>query len=103
MQRKYAGDGLAAVSVSLDKAGDSQKIDADTVERVRKFLAAHDADFTNQILDEPDDVWSEKFHSDLTPFVFVFDRDGRLAARFEGKDANYRDKVEPKVIELLKK
>ncbi|HVS35143.1 MAG TPA: hypothetical protein VMS17_06140 [Gemmataceae bacterium] len=98
MQRTYASDGLAAVSVSLDKASD-----ADAVDRVRKFLRTKDADFTNLLLDEPDDVWSERLQSDLTPIIFVFDRDGRIAGKFEGKTANYEQSVAPLVKQLLKK
>ena len=49
------------------------------------------------------ELWSDKLGSTLTPFIFVFDRDGRLAEKFEGKKANYEENVEPLVIDLLKK
>jgi peroxiredoxin len=98
MQRKYGKDGFVAVSVSIDNPKDQAATEA-----ALQFLRSKNAEFTNLLLDEPFETWSEKLNSTLTPFIFVFDRDGRLAAKFEGKKANYDDEVEPKVIELLKK
>ena len=98
MQRKYASDGLAAVSVSLDDPADKE-----VRERIVKFLRAKDAEFTNLFLDEPSELWSERLKIDLPPAVFVFDRDGRLAGKFEGKQVSYETQIEPMVAELLKK
>ena len=98
MNRKYAKDGFAAVSVDLD---DPKKTEA--TESALQFLRSKNAEFTNLQLDEPLEVWSDKLGSNLTPLIFVFDRDGRLAGKFEGKKANYHEEIEPKVIELLKK
>jgi peroxiredoxin len=98
MQRKYGKDGFVAVSVSVD---DAQK--KDDVEEALKFLRAQDAEFTNLLLDESDDVWPDKLGSNATPFIFVFDRDGRIAQKFEGKKATYEDNVEPLVQKLLNK
>ncbi len=98
MQRKYAKDGLAAVSVSLDDPDDKEARG-----RVLKFLRAKGADFTNLFLDEPSELWSDKLKVDLPPAVFIFDRDGRLAGKFEGKKVDYETQIEPLVIELLKK
>jgi len=98
MQRKYAKDGLAAVSVSLDDPDDKE-----ARERVLKFLKAKGADFTNLFLDEPSERWSDRLKIDLPPAVFVFDRDGRIAGKFEGKTVNYETQIEPLVVELLKK
>jgi hypothetical protein len=98
MQRKYAKDGLAAVSVSLDNPDDKE-----ARERIVKFLRSKDADFTNLFLDEPSELWSERLKIDLPPAVFVFDRDGRLARKFEGKTVDYATQIEPLVVELLKK
>ena len=98
MQHKYAKDGLAAVSVSLDKADDKEATD-----RALKFLRAKGADFTNLLLDEPPAVWADKLNVSAPPFIFVFDRDGRLAGKFEGEQANYEKQIEPLVAELLKK
>ena len=98
MQRKYANDGLASVSVSLDDPADKE-----ARERIVKFLRAKDAEFTNLFLDEPNELWSERLKIDLPPAVFVFDRDGRLAGKFLGKKVDYETQIEPLVVELLKK
>jgi hypothetical protein len=98
MQRKYGKDGFVAVSVSVD---DPQK--QEDVDLALKFLRAQNAEFTNLLLDEPLETWSDKLGSSLTPFVFVFDRDGRLAEKFEGKKATYEDNIEPLVQKLLNK
>ena len=98
MQRQYEKDGLVAVSVSLDDPGDK-----DARERILKFLRAKDAEFTNLFLDEPSELWSERLKIDLPPAVFVFDRDGRIAGKFEGKMVSYETQIEPLVEKLLKK
>ena len=95
MQRKYGKDGFVAVSVSVDEPKDKDE--------ALKFLREQDAEFTNLLLDESPDDWSDKLGSNLTPFIFVFGRDGRIAAKFEGKKANYDENVEPLATELLKK
>jgi hypothetical protein len=98
MQRKYAKDGVVALSVSLDDPADKE-VDA----RILKFLRAKDADFTNLRLDELSELWSERLKIDIPPAVFVFDREGRLAGKFELEKANYEKYVEPLVDQLLKK
>jgi hypothetical protein len=98
MQRKYGKDGFTAVSVDLD---DPQK--QDDVAAALKFLRAQNADFTNLLLDESEDAWQAKFDVTVTPFICVFDRDGRLVQKFKGNNATYDENVEPLVQDLLKK
>ena len=98
MQRKYAKDGLTAVSVSLDDPKDEE-----APARILKFLRSKNADFTDLLLNETSEQWSERLKIDSPPAVFVFDRDGRLAGKFEGKKVDYSTQIEPLVIELLKK
>jgi hypothetical protein len=98
MQRKYAKDGVVAVSVSLD-----DPTDKDAPERILKFLRAKDAKFTNLRLDESSELWSERLKIDIPPAVLVFDRAGRIAGKFELEKANYEKYVEPLLDELLKK
>ncbi len=95
MHQKYAKDGFAAISVSLDDPGDPQ-----AKARVVKFLEGQKAAFTNLILDEQPEVWQEKLKFAGPPAVFVFDRQGKWK-KFEG-DFQYKD-VEAYVQELLKK
>jgi hypothetical protein len=100
MHRKYAPDGLVAVSVSIDDIHDP--MDPKTRERVVAFLEKKQATLTNLLLDESSDTWSEKFKIGVPGCVFVFDRDNRLAAKFEVKAIDY-DKIEELVRDLLKK
>jgi len=93
MQKKYAKDGLAAVSVNTDPKAKH--------DRALKMLQHWDARFTNLLLDVPAREWSEKLDAN-TPCVWVFDRDGRLVQKFQGEDAKY-DKIEPLIKDLLKK
>ena len=94
MHKKYAKDGLAAISVSLDDPKD-QKVR----QRVIDFLQKQDANFTNLILDEKSEVWREKLKIDGPPCVFVFNREGK-PKKFESPD--YAE-IEKYVAELLKK
>src|SRR5262249_53312899 len=96
MQNKYRKDGLAAVSVNLDKTSKEG-----TKEKALKFLESKKATFTNLMLDEAADVWSKKLEIEGVPAIFVYDRDGKLAKKYvEGEE--YAE-VEKLVVELLKK
>ena len=96
MHKKYAGKGVACVSLSVDAAEDR--------DAVLKFLQRQKATLANFLLDEPAKVWQEQFGIYGPPAVFVFDRDGKLAGRFDGNDAGkdsfYAD-VEKVVVKLL--
>jgi len=96
MQKKYKDQGFVAVSVSLDDPNEEGAQD-----NVRKFLKEKKAAFRNLILDEKPAFWEEKLKIDGPPCAFVFDRDGKIAKKFDGffEYAN----VEPLIVELLKK
>ena len=94
MQRKYAADGLVAMSVSLDDPHMEG-----TKEAVLKFLRGKKAAFTNVILDESSDFWTSKFDATGPPFTYVFDRQGRWR-RFKG--AGHYEEIENLVPKLLK-
>jgi hypothetical protein len=96
MQKKYAGDGVAAVSVSLDDLSDKE-----VKSRIEAFLKAQKATFTNLILDEEVEAWQKKLGLNGPPAVFVYDRDGKVAKKFTD-DFTYED-VEKVVQELVKK
>jgi hypothetical protein len=72
MHKKYAKDGFEAVSVSLDDPTDTE-----TMEKVKKFLEAKQATFTNVVLDEKPEFWQAKLGFDGPPCVFVFNREGK--------------------------
>jgi len=96
MHNKYKKDGFAAISVALDD------VKAKNIkERLLKFLKEKKATFTNVQLNEEPEVWMEKLKIDGPPTVFVFNRDGKSAKKFEG-GFTYAD-VEKLVDELMKK
>lgn len=97
LHERYAGDGLVCMSVSVDPV--------DRREAALEFLKAQRAAFPNFLLDEPGEVWQQRWHTESVPVVFVFDREGRRAAKFDDHDPNkplnYAD-VEALVRELLR-
>jgi thiol-disulfide isomerase/thioredoxin len=91
---RYAGRGLAVIAVSVDPPDD-----ADARAAARDFLVRQKATFRNVILSDKAEVWQANWKIDGPPLLFLFDRRGRLAARWEGKfDAAA---VERKVAALL--
>jgi thiol-disulfide isomerase/thioredoxin len=94
LNAKYAPRGLKVISVSVDPPDD-----ADAKAAARDFLVRQKATFRNVILSDPADVWQAKWKVDGPPLLFLFDKAGRLAGRWEGKfDAVAVDKI---VAELL--
>jgi thiol-disulfide isomerase/thioredoxin len=93
---KYAGQGVACMSVSLDDADDKGKAKA--------FLSDKGAAFTNFLI-EDESKWKEKWNVGGIPIVLVFGTDGKLAKRFDNSDPakpfTYAD-VEATVQGLLK-
>ena len=96
MHRKYAGQGLVAISVHLDPP-----LDAEVKDQVLTYLRARQATFTNLILDEASELWQDKLHSAFLPNVFVFNREGQWT-QFTTEDVKY-DEIEKLVVRLLKK
>jgi thiol-disulfide isomerase/thioredoxin len=84
---KYATRGLAVISVSVDVPDD-----ADARAAARDFLVGHKATFRNVILSDKAEVWQVKWKVVGPPLLFLFDKQGRLAGRWEGK-------FEPAVID----
>ena len=78
MQKKYVNDGVVAVSVNLD---DPNEVEAK--DKARKFLESQKATFTNLILDEKVEVWQKNLKIEGVPCIFVFDRDGKVAKKFD--------------------
>jgi thiol-disulfide isomerase/thioredoxin len=100
MHNKYARDGLAAVSVSLDPVGDAEKR-----KKVESFLSRRKATFTNLLLDAPNTVWKDKLRFDGPPCVYVFDRANRIVGKYPTTPDGGVDYavIEKQVIDLLKK
>ena len=100
MRQKYGKDGVVTVSVSVDDAKDKE-----AVGRAEKFLEKVKAnEVVNFVLNEEQEVWTERWKIVAPPAVFVFDRENRIALKLpEGdKEVSYEE-VEKKIKELLKK
>src|SRR5208282_4001625 len=81
MHRKYAADGLAAVSVSLDDELDKPE----TREKIGKFLEKRQATCKNLVLNVEVDEWQKKLDVAGPPIIYVFDREGKWVKRFTGE------------------
>lgn len=95
MQRKYAGQGLDAISVNLDDVSDKK-----IPQKVKSFLDEKGAAFTNVIFNGDQDVLADKMGVEGLPTVFVFGRDGKVAKQY--KDGEGYTVIEKFVVELLK-
>jgi thiol-disulfide isomerase/thioredoxin len=91
LNRTEADKGLVCISVCVDPVAKK--------EAALKFLTDKGAAFTNFLLDESPDLWTKRWGIDSIPTVFVFDRDGRRAAKFTD-NVTYAE-VEPVVKRLL--
>jgi hypothetical protein len=96
MHDKYADKGLVVISVNFDKADDKEM-----QTKVLEFLQAKKATFTNLVLDEPPDYWSQKLHFTTFPCIFVFNREGKWT-QFSGDNVDH-DEIEKLVKQLLDK
>jgi hypothetical protein len=99
MHRKYAKDGLVAVSVSLDEPTDKAAHG-----RGLKFLKKQNAGFLNFLLDEPSSVYETKLKIDGPPCVYIFDRDNRRVIKRDGVGPNGKidyEEFEKRLLELL--
>jgi thiol-disulfide isomerase/thioredoxin len=102
LHQKYGDKGLVCMSVTVDPAPeDEQGPPAGAL----KFLTKQKATFANYWLDEKAKVWQERWHIQGPPTVFVFDRQGRRAARFDSENPDKPLKYEDvkKLVEKLLK
>jgi hypothetical protein len=98
MHKKYAKDGLVAISVTLDDP-DSKEDRANALD----FLQKADATQQNFLLNEAPEVWQEKLKITGPPCVYVFNRDNQWVKKLEGfKDSGDHEAIEKLVVELLK-
>jgi len=89
LQRKHASEGLKVVGLTLEEDDDA----------VTAFLESVPVDFT--IARDTTEHAGEAFQVVAMPTTFLVDRDGRVAARFEGGDTSVHEKVESAVETLL--
>jgi thiol-disulfide isomerase/thioredoxin len=91
LANKYRDQGLATIAVSFDLLDDEEK--------VREFLGQHDARF-DHILSKYDGVNQQAaidFDVEALPQYRLYDRQGKLRKRWEGKP----DDLDQMIIELL--
>jgi hypothetical protein len=98
LDAEYGPDDLACISLSFDYEGIGKP--EDVRERVLGFLRSQRATFDNVMSSEESDALYRKFKLNAVPAVFVYDRSGKLRARFESEGAYA--KVRPLVAELVK-
>jgi hypothetical protein len=79
MHKKYAKDGLVALSVSVDDPADMP-----VRERALTFLRKQKAAFTNVLLDEKPEVFQTKLKIDGPPCVYIFDRNNHFVLKRDG-------------------
>ncbi len=84
LQKKH-GDKVACVSLSFDYDGLGKPEDKHG--DVLEFLQKQGATFDNVLSSESDEDLSKKMGFASIPVVFVYDREGKLAKRFDNEDA----------------
>ena len=94
MHKKYAKDGLAVISVSVDPPEDKDK--------ALTFLQSKGSTFTNLFLDETPEFWTKKLRFIAPPCVYVFNRQGKWTQFDAGQEEIDDAKVEKLVVEYLK-
>jgi thiol-disulfide isomerase/thioredoxin len=91
MQQKFSNRGFVVVSVHLNG-----------VEKTaQSFLQKVKADFTNLILDEPEQVWMARLETGAVPTLFLFNKQNRIAQKFI--DIEDQAAFEKEISELLDK
>jgi thiol-disulfide isomerase/thioredoxin len=95
LHHKYAKDGLAVVSVSIDDVADP-----DVRERVKIFLRQQGADCKNLLLAEKPETWIQRLQMNSVPCMFLFDREGRLINRWTGGEIDLHS-IERRITQLL--
>ena|SRR5436309_12857570 len=95
MHRKYAKQGLVAVSVSVDDLEDKE-----TQAEVLKFLRQQKATFANFLLNETPEDWQKKLKIEAVPAMFVFNRAGQIEQKYA--EAPKHAEIEKLVEQLLR-
>ncbi len=87
--------GVVCISVSVDEPEQHAAALA--------FLQKSGAKFANYRLEDPNTVWQEKWDLNGIPAVFVYDRDGKQAAKFSFDDPDNQFTYEANVLPLVQK
>lgn len=89
LQTSHSADGLRIIGLTLE----------DDEDAINGFLASVPAHFT--IARDPTERAGEAFGVVAMPTTFLIDREGRIAARFEGGDESVHAKITAAVTTLL--
>jgi cytochrome c biogenesis protein CcmG, thiol:disulfide interchange protein DsbE len=89
LQADQAADGLRVIGLTLEEDDDA----------IAAFLESVPAKFT--IARDPSEKAGEAFGVVAMPTTFLIDREGRVAARFEGGDESVHDRIQAAVAILL--
>jgi thiol-disulfide isomerase/thioredoxin len=105
LNKEYGQRGLRCISLSFDYEGVGKP--EEQAPRVLKFLREQGATFANVLSSVDSDTLNQKFSISSIPVVFVYDRSGKLAGRFEepapGKGPLLYEQVQGAVEKLLNK
>ncbi len=80
LQKKYGNAGLSVITVSVDPAGDTE-----AVANAKQFLGQYRAETRNVHLKDPVALWAGKFKTNSVPLFYLFDQQGRLVERYDGR------------------
>lgn len=102
LHEKYGPDRLACISLSFNFEGGKNETPQEHEADVLDFLRGQKATFDNVLASVPaEDLYGLLgFETAAIPAIFVYDREGKIARRFEGADAKYSD-VEKLVAKLV--
>ena len=85
LHEQYGPEQVACISLSFDYEGLGTP--EEQAPRMRKFLTSQHATFENLMSSEESDTLYRKFGLAAVPAVFVYNRDGKLAKRFDNQQA----------------
>lgn len=106
LHKRFPGR-VACISFNTDYYGDKRHPPKSLRPSVTKFLAGQRATFENVISTDESEALYDRLHLGGPPAVYVFDRTGKLAKRFDndgrkpGGEFSYSGDVEPFVRKLL--
>jgi thiol-disulfide isomerase/thioredoxin len=94
LHQKYARDGLACMSLTVD--------DKDDAEKALTFLKKQKAVFSNYLIDESAELWTKNLDVPCPPAAIIFDRSGKKVKTFTTEEPFTYVDVEKVVAPLLK-
>jgi thiol-disulfide isomerase/thioredoxin len=106
LQKRF-GDNVACISFNTDYAGARDEPPQAFQKKVQEFLTAQDAELFNVLSSDPNEEFYTKVRLGGPPAVFVYDRQGKLAKRFDNSQVpktpefTYKNDVAPLVERLV--